>query len=105
MEREGELSRPRTTQPLERQRNPGKTKPQETSKCPATNRERTDWGGGEGTKTHPPPEQPGGKGPTAEMAQCGRTAAPDEAMETVAGDGGTGHPPKHFDGADGAMIK
>ena len=32
-------------------------------------------------------------------------AAPDEAMETAARDGGAGHPPKHFDGADGATTE
>ena len=32
-------------------------------------------------------------------------AAPDEAMETAAGDGGVGHPPKHFDVSDGATIE
>ena len=26
-------------------------------------------------------------------------------METVAGDGGAGHPPEHFDGADGARSE
>ena len=59
----------RTTRPPERQMEPGEMKPWDPSQRPNTDRGRTDVDGGEGTKTHPPPEQPGGKDPTAERAR------------------------------------
>ena len=78
------------TRPQERQRDPGETKPQEPSQHPATNRWRTDEGGGEGTKTHPPPEQPRGKGTKTEADGNLRGMNPQELGETV----GAARPPE-----------
>ena len=51
----------RTTRPPKGQRDPGETKPRDPSQRPATDGGRTNGGGGEGTKNHPPPKQPGCK--------------------------------------------
>ena len=68
MEWAGESSGLRVPTPPEWPRSPGGTKPQEGPQRQKTDRGRTDGGGGEGTKTHPPPEQPGCREPTAATA-------------------------------------
>ena len=66
---EGELSCHGTTRPPDKMRDPGETKPWEPPQRPDTNWGRTDGGGGEGTKTHPPPKKPGSNRPMAETVQ------------------------------------
>ena len=64
MEWAGESSHIRAPTPPEWPKGPGGKKPQDPPQRPSTDRERKDGGRGEGTKTHPPPEQPGGREPT-----------------------------------------
>ena len=66
---EGELSCHRTTRPQEKMGYPGETKPWEPPQRPDPDVGRTDGGGGEGTKTHPPPKPPGSNRPMAETAR------------------------------------
>ena len=87
-------------------------KPQETSQHPVTDGRRTKGGRGEGTKTHPPTEEPESKGQMAATARRDATErrrdgteAPDEAMEAAAEPGRAGYLPEHFDGAAGATTE
>ena len=54
----GKSSSLRVPTPPEWQGGPGETKTQEPPQRPNIDRGKTDGGGGEGTKTHPPPKQP-----------------------------------------------
>ena len=71
MEWAGESSRIRAPTPPEWPKGPGGKKPQDPPQRPRTDRGIKDGGGGEGTKIHPPPEQPGGRVMTAATARRG----------------------------------
>ena len=70
---EGESSRHGTTQPPEKAGVPRETKLREPPQCLDTGGGRTDAGGGEGTKTHLPPDQPRSSRPMA-ATECRHVA-------------------------------